>query len=114
MSSQTLAAARSTATALTERARGAVAPRLTGITTATRPLVERVRPVLAVVQPAGWVVLAAGVIAWWAGRRFGWFELIVVAVACLVALAIAVVFVVGRSEYRIHLELTRHRVVVGT
>jgi len=75
---------------------------------------QRVRPVLAVVQPAGWIVLWVGVGAWWAGRRFGWFELVVVAVACFVALAIAVAFVVGRSEYRIRLELTRRRVVVGT
>jgi len=60
------------------------------------------------------VVLVSGVLAWWAGRRFGWFELVVVALACVVALAIAVAFVVGRSDYRIRLELTKHRVVVGS
>lgn len=110
MSTQPLAAARSTFAALASRVRRVVAP----AAERARPVLDRVRPVLAVVQPAGWVALSVGIVSWWAGRRFGWFELVVVAIACLVALAIAVVFVVGRSEYRIRLELTRHRVVVGS
>lgn len=106
MSTETLARARTSAAALPERVRR--------FGERVRPVVDRARPVLEVVQPAGWVVLVSGVLAWWAGRRFGWFELVVVALACVVALAIAVAFVVGRSDYRIRLELTKHRVVVGS
>ena len=90
-----------------------LAARLRARARVPEPLAERARPVLEVVQPAGWVVLVVGVVAWWAGRHLGWAELVVVGLACLTALAIAVVFVVGRSEYAVHLELTRRRVVVG-
>jgi len=117
VSAEPLAAARSRVTALAERGRGLLAPareRLRPLAESLRPVIERVRPVLAVVQPAGWAVLMVGLAAFWAGQRFGWTELVVVAIACLVALAIAVVFVVGRSEYRIRLDLTRKRVVVGS
>src|SRR5690606_9725062 len=90
-----------------------LAARLRARARVPEPLAERARPVLEVVQPAGWVVLVVGVVAWWAGRHLGWAELVVVGLACLTALAIAVVFVVGRSEYAVHLELTRRRLVVG-
>ena len=114
MSTEPLAAARTRATALAARVRRSAAPAVGRVGATMSPAMQRVSPVLAVVQPSGWIVLWVGVGAWWAGRRFGWFELVVVAVACFLALAIAVVFVVGRSEYRIRLELTRRRVVVGT
>jgi len=114
VSTEPLAAARTRATALAARVRRSAAPAVGRVGATMSPAMQRVSPVLAVVQPSGWIVLWVGVGAWWAGRRFGWFELVVVAVACFLALAIAVVFVVGRSEYRIRLELTRRRVVVGT
>ena len=109
MSTQSLTTARTASAALAGRVR----ERVVSAARPLAPVIERARPVLDVVQPAGWVVLSVGIASWWAGRHFGWFELVVVAVACLVALATAVVFVVGRSEYQVHLELTRRRVVVG-
>ncbi len=114
MSTEPLAATRTWSAALATRVRRSLAPAVERVSAVVTPAVRAARPVLAVVQPAGWVVLVVGVASWWAGRHLGWFELVVVAVACLVALAIAVAFVVGRSEYRIALELTRHRVVVGS
>ena len=109
MSTDSLTTARSSAVALAGRARA----RVLDATRPLAPLVARARPVLDVVQPSGWAVLGTGVVAWWVGRHLGWFELVVVAIACFAALAIAVAFVVGRSEYGVHLDLTRRRVVVG-
>lgn len=110
MSTEVLTSAVAGAVALAARARDRVVALLRPL----EPLAARARPVLEVVQPVGWGVLATGAAAWWAGRHLAWTELIVVAVACLAALAIAVGFVVGRSEYRVGIELTRRRVVVGS
>lgn len=88
--------------------------RVVAVARRLEPLAARVRPVVAVVQPVGWGTLATGAAAWWVGRHLGWTELVVVAVACFAVLAIAVGFVVGRSEYDVRLELARQRVVVGS
>lgn len=75
---------------------------------------------LATVRPArpwlgalGWAVLATGVVAWWAGRRYGWVELTVLAVVAGVLLALSLAFAFGRSAYEVALDLAHRRVVVG-
>ncbi|MGA1836531.1 DUF58 domain-containing protein [Herbiconiux sp. 11R-BC] len=70
-------------------------------------------PVLGTVSGFGWGVLLAGVAAGIAGLSFGWLELVVVAAVCLAALLVAVGFALGRSSFRIGLDLAANRVVVG-
>lgn len=64
-------------------------------------------------QPAGWIVLAIAVISFVAGGGLGWIELRILSVACLVVLACAVVFTLGRQTYAVTLRLQSHQVVVG-
>lgn len=52
-------------------------------------------------------------IAYAAGWRFGWIELMVLTAACLLALLIAVPFVVGRLRLDVQRELDPQRVTVG-
>jgi uncharacterized protein (DUF58 family) len=54
------------------------------------------------------------VAAWVLGVRLGWQELFLVAACCLIALLIAVGFVVGRPSLTIAIELDPARVSVGT
>ncbi|SDP02000.1 Protein of unknown function DUF58 [Nakamurella panacisegetis] len=68
---------------------------------------------LRVVTPIGWTAVGAAVVFFAASRWTGWPELSVVAVALAAALVVASVFVVGRSRYRVVLDLRSERVVVG-
>ncbi len=70
-------------------------------------------PVLAPVTRLGWVALAITLVALVAGLALEWTELVVIAVAGGVLLAIAVAYVIGRTMYRIELDLAYTRVVVG-
>lgn len=60
---------------------------------------------------AALVAVVAG--ATWAGLRYGWDELRVVALAGAIILLVAVAFLVGRSPYSVSLDLAHRRVVVG-
>ncbi|PWH05046.1 DUF58 domain-containing protein [Brachybacterium endophyticum] len=75
---------------------------------------RRARPVLAVVSPIGWCLLAAVLVCGIAGLLLHVTELNVIALALLIPLLIAAVFVLGRTSYEITLDLQSHRVVVGT
>jgi uncharacterized protein (DUF58 family) len=79
-----------------------------------RPLGRLLAPVAGVVRPAGWVALGIAVVAFMAGLRFGYLELLAIAVALAAALVVAVAFVVGRSTYAVSVDLARLRVRVGT
>lgn len=61
----------------------------------------------------GWVVLVVGAVSYLAGRRLGWVELTVVAAGCLIALLLAVPFVVGRLRLQVERLLRPDRVQVG-
>jgi len=105
--------------AITTRARSALSDRV-GETSALRSLVERTRgPRLGVeralraVSVAGWAVLAVGVIAWVAGRRLGWVELVVLGAALVTTFVGALAFTLGRHPYDVTLRLSDRRVVVG-
>ena len=94
---------------LTWRARLA-GGRLTGALSALR---TRVRPGWQVITPAGRATLFVAVVAWLLGVRLGWQELFLVAACCVLALLIAVGFVIGRPSLDIAIELDPARVSVG-
>ncbi|MEE1616813.1 DUF58 domain-containing protein [Brachybacterium sp. J153] len=75
---------------------------------------NRVHPVLDVISPVGWAVLGAAAFCWIAGLWLHVTELNVIAFVLTVPLVIAALFVLGRANYRVVLDLQTHRVVVGT
>lgn len=66
-----------------------------------------------VVRPVGWVVAALAVLLWTVTVWFGWIEAMVAAVVVTVTLLLCLLFLLGRTAYRVELDLTRTRVVVG-
>ena len=84
--------------------------RLTGPLGALR---TRVRPAWQVITPAGRATLFVAVAAWLLGLRLGWQELFLLAACCVLALLIAVGFVIGRPGLDIAIELDPARVSVG-
>jgi uncharacterized protein (DUF58 family) len=76
--------------------------------------IRRIHPVLDVVSPVGWAVLGVAAASWIAGLTLHVTELNVVALALTVPLVIAALFVLGKANYRVTLDLQTHRVVVGT
>jgi uncharacterized protein (DUF58 family) len=79
-----------------------------------RPALRAVEPGWRVTTPTGRGVLVIGVAAWLLGLRLGWQELFLVAACCLIALLIAVGFVVGRPSLDLSIGLDQPRVGVGT
>lgn len=71
------------------------------------------RRIAAVVTPLGWIVLAGIPLAFLAGYRLGWAEFVAVGWALLAVAIIAAGYLVGRSRFRVALDLERRRVVVG-
>lgn len=61
----------------------------------------------------GTVVLALGALGYLGGWLLGWVELMVVAGGCLLALALAIPFVVGRLRLKVTRRLAPDRVTVG-
>jgi len=93
--------------------RDALAPAVEAATPAARTVARWTRPVTDVVSPLGWTVAVGTLLAWWAGLRYHWAELVVLALVGTVVLLAAVVFVLGRFQYAVDLDLAGHRVVVG-
>jgi uncharacterized protein (DUF58 family) len=67
----------------------------------------------AVVTPLGWTVIAAIPVALVAGYGVGWVELVALGYAAVVLVAVAVVYLVGRTTVDVSLEVAHDRVVVG-
>jgi len=65
------------------------------------------------VSPLGRTVAVVGLVAWLAGWRLGWQELMVAAAACVVLLAVTALFVLGRAVVSIDIRLDPPRVVAG-
>jgi hypothetical protein len=87
-----------------------------------RPVLYRARRALAGVSGRvagwglgvdGWAVLLATALAWWAGVRYGWAELTILAGLTGFVLLAAVASAVGRSSYAVSLDLAQRRVTVG-
>lgn len=81
---------------------------------AVTPLVSRLRRATAPVTRLGWGVVAAAVVSWLVGRRFGWVELMFVAAAALLLLALCVVISLGRTRLSVALAVEPQRMVAGT
>jgi uncharacterized protein (DUF58 family) len=71
------------------------------------------RPVVEVVSPLGWIVLAVTVTAWTVGTTLGWAEALIAGLVGVLLLLLAIGFILGRSSYRVDLDLARSRVAVG-
>jgi len=74
---------------------------------------NRLRKIAAVIRPLAWILIALAVVFWVVGLSLGWRELIVTAVVVTITLLICSVFLIGRTEYDVNLDLARTRVVVG-
>lgn len=70
-------------------------------------------PALATITPIGWAVVAICVVAWVAAIWLGWVEMAVVALACLVLLAVAALFTIGRTRIVVTTLVEPPRVTVG-
>jgi uncharacterized protein (DUF58 family) len=76
-------------------------------------VLRRVRAVLRVARPLAWVLLATAVVLFFAGRILGWQELVIAAVVIAAVLVLCTLFLIGRTDYDVGLDLNRTRVVVG-
>src|SRR5690606_1293994 len=65
------------------------------------------------VRPLAWVLMALAVIFWIVGQSLGWAELTLAATVIAITLVICALFLIGRTEYEVALDLARTRVVVG-
>ncbi|MFC0676125.1 DUF58 domain-containing protein [Brachybacterium hainanense] len=84
---------------------------MSGLLSAVR---DRLAPVLGVISPIGWAVLGAAALCWTAGSLAHLTELNALALVLTIPLLIAALFVLGRAQYAVTLDLQSHRVVVGT
>jgi len=66
-----------------------------------------------VVTALGWCMLALVPLAFLVGYTLGWLELVAVAYAGCVLLAVAALYLFGRNSFTISLDVPRSRVVVG-
>lgn len=76
-------------------------------------IVRHIWPVLSPISLLGWLVIAVTIIFAVLGFSFGWLEALALSVLCFVVLLVALVFIIGKSAYGVHLDLARTRVAVG-
>src|SRR5690606_16875239 len=76
-------------------------------------VLDRLRLVAAVIRPLGWTVMTLALTAFITGQLLGWHEVVVVGLALAMIAVICALFLVGRTEYEVSLDLARNRVVVG-
>ncbi|MFJ3957563.1 DUF58 domain-containing protein [Arthrobacter sp. NPDC090010] len=70
-------------------------------------------PVLGVVTPLGWVSLAVALVMLCFAMFYGWQEATALGLLLVLLLVAACAFILGRTSYRVTLDLTRTRVSVG-
>jgi uncharacterized protein (DUF58 family) len=73
----------------------------------------RLRKIASVIRPLAWVLIGLAIAFWIIGSMLGWRELLVTALIVTIVLVLCAVFLFGRTEYDIDLDLARTRVVVG-
>ena len=61
----------------------------------------------------GRTVTVVGLVAWAVGAKLGWNEMMIVAAACVIALLIAILFTLGRTELKVDTAIVPPRVVAG-
>jgi uncharacterized protein (DUF58 family) len=72
-----------------------------------------VRSIGSVVTPLGWCITGSVVASFMAGYALGWTELVAIAWAGLVLVAVTLCYLIGRNAYEIRLSMPVTRVVVG-
>ncbi|MDN6178840.1 MAG: DUF58 domain-containing protein, partial [Micrococcaceae bacterium] len=75
-----------------------------------RPKIE---PATEVVSPLGWLLAAVVLVLALLGGMFGWQEARIAALMGALLLLLAIAFILGRSVFRVSLDLNRTRVAVG-
>lgn len=65
------------------------------------------------IAPLGWMVLLIGLASWFAGARWNWPELLIIATVCLVLFLACLVLALGRTRVSIDLGVDPGRVTVG-
>lgn len=78
-----------------------------------RPVTDAVGAGLGCVSPLGWTTLAFGVVAFVAGWVLGWHEFRIIGAALLVLLGLSLLFLIGRTQLEVGLELSPERLVAG-
>ena len=73
----------------------------------------RLQKIASVIRPMAWVLMALAVVFWIVGASLGWSELTLTAVIVALTLMLCAMFLIGRTEYDVTLDLARTRVVVG-
>ncbi|WP_426185554.1 DUF58 domain-containing protein [Microbacterium sp. TWP3-1-2b2] len=73
----------------------------------------RLQKIASVIRPMAWVLMAMAIVFWIVGASLGWSELTLTAVIVALTLALCALFLIGRTEYDVTLDLARTRVVVG-
>jgi hypothetical protein len=76
-------------------------------------LLVHLRRVTGIVNPMGWTVLVAGVLLTVVAASTDWREAAVLAAACLLVFALALPFLVGRTNVRVDVVLQPERLVAG-
>lgn len=76
-------------------------------------IVARLQKIASVIRPLAWVLIALAIVFWIVGASLGWVELTIAAVVVTVTLILCGLFLIGRTEYDVTLDLARTRVVVG-
>lgn len=76
-------------------------------------VLARLRLIASVVRPLGWTVMALAAGLWIAGQILGWVEFTVIALVLGLITGICALFLIGRTQYDVSLDLARTRVVVG-
>lgn len=73
----------------------------------------RIEPATEIVSPLGWLLAAVVLVLAVLGGIFGWQEAKIAALLGALLLLLAIAFILGRSVYRVTLDLNRTRVAVG-
>lgn len=96
---------------------GVLADTIVAVVRAARAVARAVRHFAGrlgnVVTPLGWVVIGAIPVALASGYAFGWLELVAIGWGALVLALVAVLFLLGRTPFRMSLALPNRRAVVG-
>jgi uncharacterized protein (DUF58 family) len=77
------------------------------------PVLRALAPSVRIVSGFGWALIGFTGAAWGIGLAMGWVELTVIATVTTVTFFSAVLFIFGRSAYKIDLDLANTRIVVG-
>lgn len=73
----------------------------------------RLLKITSAIRPLAWVLMALVVVFWITGQSLGWTELTLAAIVVTITLILCALFLIGRTEYDVALDLARTRVVVG-